>query len=276
MSEGRRILVLYAGGVLAAATFCLTPVVYMALTAASGRPDFLAPGVEFAPTLVHFRDLLTTESLHFPAYLRNSLLASGASAALCVAVASPAAYALTRFDLPGRMSILFLVLAVSMFPQISLVGYLFRIMGDLGWINTLQALILPYTAWVLPLSLWILTSYFAQVPRDLDRAARVDGCGRLGALRRVVLPVAAPGIFSTGLLAFIFAFNEFLFALLLTTDHHARTIPVGIALFQGLHGEIPWGTVMAAATLSTVPVVVLTLLFQRRILQGLTRGAVKG
>lgn len=276
MSERRQTRLLYGFGALAAVSFCLAPVVYMALTAVSGRPDFLAPGVEFAPTLAHFRDLLATESLHFPAYLRNSLFASGASALLCVAVASPAAYALTRFALPGRMTLLFLVLAVSMFPQISLVGYLFRIMGDLGWINTLQALILPYTAWILPLSLWILTSYFAQVPRDLDRAASVDGCGRLGTLRRVILPVAAPGIFSTGLLAFIFAFNEFLFALLLTTDHHARTVPVGIALFQGLHGEIPWGTVMAAATLSTLPVVVLTLLFQRRIIQGLTRGAVKG
>lgn len=276
MSEERQIRLLYVAGVLATAMFCLAPVVYMALTAASGRPDFLAPGVEFSPTLAHFRELLATESLHFPAYLRNSLVASSASALLCVAVASPAAYALTRFALPGRMTILFLVLAVSMFPQISLVGYLFKVMGGLGWINTLPALILPYTAWILPLSLWILTSYFALVPEDLDRAARVDGCGRLGTLRRVILPVAAPGIFSTGLLAFIFAFNEFLFALLLSTDHHARTVPVGIALFQGLHGEIPWGTVMAAATLSTVPVVVLALLFQRRIIQGLTRGAVKG
>jgi trehalose/maltose transport system permease protein len=276
MSEKRRIRFLYGAGALATAAFCLAPVLYMVLTAVSGRPDFLAPGVGFSPTFDHFRGLLATESLHFPAYLRNSLIASGASALLCVAVAAPAAYALTRFRLPGRMTILFLVLAISMFPQVSLVGYLFRVMVGLGWINTLQALILPYTAWILPLSLWILTGYFSQVPGDLDRAALVDGCSRLGALRRVVLPVAAPGIFSTGLLAFIFAFNEFLFALLLTTDHHARTIPVGIALFQGLHGEIPWGTVMAAATLSTLPVIALTLLFQRRIVQGLTRGAVKG
>lgn len=276
MSEERRNRLLYGAGILATAVFCLVPVVYMVLTAASGRPDFLAPGVEFSPTLAHFRELLGTESLRFPAYLRNSLIVSGASSLLCIAVAAPAAYAITRFPLPGRMTILFLVLAVSMFPQISLVSYLFRVMGDLGWINTLPALILPYTAWTLPLSLWILTSYFSRVPKDLDRAARVDGCGQLGVLLRVVLPVAAPGIFSTGILAFLFAFNEFLFALLLTTDHQARTIPVGIALFQGLHGEIPWGTVMAAATLSTVPVVVLTLLFQRRIIQGLTRGAVKG
>ena len=149
-------------------------------------------------------------------------------------------------------------------------------MAALGWINSYPALVLPYIAWILPLSLWILTSYFARIPADLDRAALIDGCSRLAVLRKVILPVAAPGIFSTALLAFILAFNEFLFALMLSTDHAARTVPVGIALFQGLHGEIPWGVVMAASTLTTLPVILLTLVFQRRIVQGLTRGAVKG
>jgi multiple sugar transport system permease protein len=163
-----------------------------------------------------------------------------------------------------------------MFPQISLVSYLFKVMTRLGWINTYNALILPYIAWILPLSLWILTSYFSQIPRELDRAAYVDGCSQWQALRKVIFPVAAPGLFSTGLLAFIFAFNEFMFALMLTADHRARTIPVGIALFQGLHGEIPWGNIMAASTLTTFPVIILTIFFQRHIIQGLTRGAVKG
>lgn len=276
MSEERQIRLLYGAGLLGMTAFCLAPVLYMVLTALSGRPDFLAPGVGLQPTAAHFREVLTAESLRFPAYVRNSLAVSGASALLCVAAAAPAAYALARLALPGRAAVLLLVLAVSMFPQVSMVGYLFKLMSRLGWINTLPALVLPYTAWILPLSLWILTSYFAQVPRELDRAAMVDGCGPLGALWRVILPVAAPGIFSTAILAFLFAFNEFLFALMLTTDHGARTIPVGIALFEGLHGEIPWGAVMAAATLATVPAVVLTLLFQRRILQGLTGGAVKG
>ncbi|MEW6519808.1 MAG: carbohydrate ABC transporter permease [Thermodesulfobacteriota bacterium] len=149
-------------------------------------------------------------------------------------------------------------------------------MNALGWINTYPALIFPYIAWVLPLTLWILVSYFAQIPLDLDKAALVDGCSRIQILVHVILPVAAPGIFSTFLLAFIFAFNEFLFALMLTADYRARTIPVGIALFQGLHGQIPWGRIMAASVVTTLPVVVLTLIFQRRIVQGLTRGAVKG
>jgi multiple sugar transport system permease protein len=276
VSGERQVLLLYGAGVLGMAIFALGPILYMALTAASVRPDFLSPGAEFEFTAAHFVSVLGTTSLHFPDYLRNSLVVSGASAALCVGLASPAAYAITRLPLPGRIPFLLIVLAVSMFPPVCLVSYLFQVMGRLGWINTYPALVLPYTAWILPLSLWILTSYFAQVPADLDRAAVVDGCSRLAVLRKVVLPVAAPGIFSTALLAFIFAFNEFLFALMLTTDHAARTVPVGIALFEGLHGEIPWGVVMAASVLTTVPVVLLTLVFQRRIIQGLTRGAVKG
>jgi trehalose/maltose transport system permease protein len=257
------------------AVFCLAPILYMALTASSVRPDFLTPGAGFEFTAAHFLEIVRARSLHFPEYFRNSLVVSAAASALCVVVAAPAAYAVTRFDIPGKLVILFAVLAVSMFPQISLVGYLFQLMSALGWINTYPALILPYAAWILPLSLWILTSYFSRVPRELDRAAVVDGCGPVRTLWKVIVPVAAPGIFSTALLAFIFAFNELLFALLLTTDYRARTIPVGIALFEGLHGEVPWGAVMAAATLTTLPVVALTVLFQRRIVQGLTRGAVK-
>lgn len=275
MSGERRMEVLYLVGAGAMAVFCLGPIVYMVLTAMSRRPDFLAPGVGFAFSPTHFLEVLRTESLHFPEYFRNSLVVSGISAVFSVSVAAPAAYAITRLAIPGRIAVLFAVLAVSMFPQVSVVSYLFKLMSTMGWINTYAALVLPYTAWTLPLSLWILTSYFSRVPRDIDRAALIDGCGPLEALRKVIVPVAAPGIFSTALLAFIFAFNELLFALMLTTDYRARTIPAGIALFEGLHGEIPWGTVMAAATLAVVPVVALTLAFQRKIIQGLTRGSVK-
>jgi multiple sugar transport system permease protein len=276
VSEERQVVLLYRAGVLGMVILSLGPILFMALAAASSRPDFLAHATGLELTGAHFVSVLRTTSLHFPEYLRNSLVISGASAVLCVAVASPAAYAITRLPLPGRVFFLLSVLAVSMFPPVSLVGYLFRVMADLGWINTYQALILPYTAWILPLSLWILASYFAQVPKDLDRAALIDGCSSLAVLRKVIFPVAAPGIFSTALLAFIFAFNEFLFALMLSTDQAARTVPVGIALFEGLHGEIPWGVVMAASILTTVPVVLLALVFQRRIVEGLTRGAVKG
>jgi multiple sugar transport system permease protein len=275
MSEERLRKLLLAGGAGLAFLFCLAPFGYMVLTGLSVDPDFLRPGGDYRFTLDHVASVLFSESIHFPAYLRNSLIVSAVSAAVAVLIAALAAYAFTRLALPGKGAILLCVLAVSLFPPVSLVSYLFKSMATLGWINTWPALILPYVAWTLPLSVWILVSYFSQLPRDLDRAALIDGCSRLQVLLRVTLPVAAPGIFSTLLLAFIFAFNEFLFALMLTTDHAARTIPVGIAMFEGLHGQIPWGEIMAAATVTTIPVVVLTLIFQRRIIQGLTRGAVK-
>ena len=261
----------------AAATvlFCLAPFGYMILTGFSRYPDFFSPVTPWIVTLSNYRAVMFSESLHFTAFLRNSIIVSAASAVISVFFASLAAYAITRLALPGKLLFMFLILAMSMFPPVSLVGYLFKLMTALGWINTYPALIFPYVAWTLPLSLWILVSYFSRIPRDLDHAGLIDGCSRMQILIKIIFPVAAPGIFATLLLAFIFAFNEFLFALMLTTDHAARTIPVGIALFEGLHGQIPWGEIMAAATLATVPVVVLALIFQRRIIQGLTRGAVK-
>jgi multiple sugar transport system permease protein len=167
------------------------------------------------------------------------------------------------------------VLAFSMFPQICIVGYLFKIMSSLGLINTFSALILPYISWSVPLALWLQMSYFSQLPHDIDNAARVDGANRSQVLIKVILPIALPGFLSTVLLLFMFSFNEFLFALMLTTDHAARTVPVGIALFQGLHGELPWGYIMAASVISCIPIVLIALAFQKRIIQGLTRGAVK-
>jgi multiple sugar transport system permease protein len=275
MNEDRARICTLTLGILFTVAITLGPVLYMLLTSFSRSPDFLIPGGEYLFTLENYRTILFAESVHFLYFLRNSFVVSGVSAAICVFVASLAAYAITRTSLPGKAFLMFSILAISMFPPVSLVGYLFKFTTALGWINTYQALIFPYVAWSLPLSLWILVSYFAQVPKDLDKAGLIDGCTRLQILFKIVFPVAAPGIFSTLLLAFVFSFNEFLFALMLTTDRAARTIPVGIALFEGLHGQIPWGEIMAAASVATVPVIVLTLFFQRRIIQGLTRGAVK-
>lgn len=274
MTERKTRIVLILVGSIFMAAFCLAPFAYMFITSFSESSDFLS-SQDFHFSLDNYRSVLTVRSLHFLDYLRNSLIVSGISAFLCVLIAGLAAYAITRLALPGKVFILFFVLAVSMFPQVSLVGYLFKLMAGIGWTDTYRALIFPYTAWILPLSLWILVSYFAQIPRDLDKAAMIDGATHLQILRKIILPIALPGFLSCFLLAFIFAFNEFLFALVLTTTHHARTIPVGIALFQGLHGETPWGNIMAAATITTVPVVILTVIFQRHIIQGLTRGAVK-
>lgn len=256
--------------------FCLSPFVYMGAVSLSERVDFLSGQSSFSFTWENFRRVICDPSLHFVDYLRNSMTVSLLAALFCVAIASLAAYAITRLKLPGKMYILLFALALSMFPQIGLVGYLFKLTSKLGWINTYQGLLFPYIAWILPLSLWILVSYFSQIPSELDDAALVDGCTYRQSLCKVILPVAAPGILSVLLLCFIFAFNEFMFALMLTTDYKARTIPVGIALFQGLHGQTPWGDIMAASVITTAPVVILAALFQRRIVAGLTRGAVKG
>ncbi|MBD3216677.1 MAG: ABC transporter permease subunit [candidate division Zixibacteria bacterium] len=268
--------ILIAAGIILMLSFCLAPFFFMIVTSLSKNPEFLSPAANFKLTLENYSSVIFKESLHFIDYLRNSIIVSGVSAVAGVLTAAVAAFAITRLKLPGKMLILFFALAVSMFPQISIVGYLFKLMTWMGWINTYFALTFPYVAWVLPLSLWILTSYFSQIPKELDRAAYVDGCSRLKVLTKIIMPVAMPAVLSTMLLAFIFAFNEFMFALILTSDHHARTVPVGIALFQGLHGEIPWGDIMAASAVTTLPVVILTIIFQRRIIAGLTRGAVKG
>lgn len=273
-SERRMQSVLYCAGLVAASCFLLLPVLYMLLTSLSRTPDFLGGSFQF--TLANFRGVLVTPSLHFVRYCVNSIVISLLSAAVTTFIASGGAYVVTRFPFRGRSAVLFFILSLSMFPQICIAGYLFRIIAAAGLVNTWVGLMLPYVAWIMPLTFWILVSYFAQIPLELDRAAFIDGCSPVKTLLTIIFPLAAPGLFSTLLLAFIFAFNEFMFALMLTNDHTARTVPVGIALFQGLHGEIPWGTVMAASVITTVPVILMALLFQRHIMQGLTRGAVKG
>ncbi len=261
---------------LALAVFCLSPFAWMVVVSTSRRPDFLLPGIAYTPTVQHFVDVLTDPSLPLAAYLTNSLAVSTLSAAAATLAAGLSAYAVTRMRFPGRILVPVGVLAFSMFPQISIVGYLFQLTSTVGWTNTYPALILPYASIGVPLALWVMLSAFSRIPVDLDKAALIDGASRLQILMRVVLPLAAPGALSAGLLVFVFSFNEFLFALMLTTDHHARTIPVGIALFEGLHGQLPWGQIMAMAVVSILPVVVLATVFQRRIVQGIVEGAVKG
>jgi len=213
-----------------------------------------------------------------PAFLRviaNSAVVAALSTVLSLAAGLLAAYALSMLRLRGRRVILVVVLGISMFPPIATVSPLFLVLSALGLRDTLFALVVVYTAFSLPLALWLLANFLDTIPRELYVAARVDGCSNFGALRRVILPLAAPGLLAAGLLVFIFSWNEFLFALSFTATEAARTIPVGIALFAGLH-EIPYGEIAAASVVVTMPVVVLAFAFQRRIIDGLTAGAVKG
>jgi len=274
MSEGfvKRILV-SAGSVLIA-IFCILPFFWMVVVSFAERPDFLITK-NLALTLDNYKDLIRIRSLHFLEYLRNSLVVSVTASSLLILIALLAAYAVSRFRFKGKSFLSMSILSLSTFPQISIVGYLYKLIRAMGLTNTYAALILPYIAWSIPLGFWLLLTYLSQIPQELDNAAIVDGASRTKIIRKIIIPVGAPGILSATLLVFIACFNEFLFALMLTSDHKARTIPVAIALFQGLHGEIPWGYIMAASALTSIPIVALALVFQRYIVQDITRGALK-
>ena len=225
------------------------------------------------PTLSNYRDAFATQG--FAGYLRNSLIVSTASTALTLLVGSPAAYALARLRLPGRQVLLIGILGLTMFPSLAVLLPLFSMLRALGWLNTYQALVFPYTAFNLPLTIWILTTFFQEIPRELEEAAEVDGAGVMTVLGRVVLPLAGPGLASAAILVFIACWTEFLFALTFNSSDTMRTLPVGIALFGGQF-VVPWGTIFAGSVIAVLPIVVLVVLFQRLMITGLTRGAVKG
>ncbi len=194
---------------------------------------------------------------------------------LSLLVGSLAAFALAWIGFRGKGVLLAVALAISMFPPISTVSPLYLIIRALELRDTWWALVATHTTFALPLTLWILTSFFREIPSEIYKAAQMDGCTPLQAFFRVILPLSAPGLVAAAILVFIFSWNEFLFALSFTTTEASRTIPVGIALFPGLH-EIPYGDIAAASIVVTIPVVLIALIFQRRMVEGITAGAVKG
>jgi multiple sugar transport system permease protein len=208
-------------------------------------------------------------------YIRNSAIVSTLTTLISIVIGSLAAYALTRFRLSWARFYLMLLLAISMFPQIAIAGPVWRILNTLGWLNTYQGIVAAYIALSLPLAVWILATFFKELPYEVEEAALIDGCTRAQALWRIVLPLAAPGLFTASILVFIHVWNEFFFALLILTNPALQTLPVGIALFPGEY-TMPWGEIAAASTIATLPLIVLTLIFQRRIVRGLSAGAVKG
>jgi len=275
MREEKLTKILLIIATLLAIFFCLFPFLYMLVISFSKSWDiFSLVKLEF--TFKNYTEILKDPGFHCMDYIKNSLIISGISAFISVFVATMGAYAISRFQFPFRFSILLFILASSMFPQISIVGFLFKVMVKLNLINTYPALILPYISWNIPISLWIMTSYLSSIPKDLDKSALLDGCSWFQIFVKIILPVAKPGIISAGLLSFLFSFNEFLFALLLTVDYRARTVPVGIVMFQGLHGELPWGSIMAFTTLSLIPVFLIVIFFQKYIIHGVIRSGLKG
>jgi multiple sugar transport system permease protein len=255
--------------------FSLLPFLWFVLTSWKGPAAITAIPPELVPSfhLDFYRSAITQYGLL--GYIGNSAIVAGTTTIISIAIAALGAYSLARFQFPWSRYYLLLLLGVSMFPQIAIAGPVWRILSALGWLNSYQGIVAAYISLSLPFSIWVLTTFFKELPYEIEEAALVDGCTRLQALRKVVLPLAAPGLFTAAILVFIHAWNEFFFALIILTDPSLQTLPVGIALFPGEY-TMPWGEISAASTIATLPLIVLTLLFQRRIVQGLSAGAVKG
>lgn len=255
------------------------------------RAELFQTPVVYWPSQItwdHYK--VVTEDDNFVLALRNSSIVAVATVLLSLAIGATSAYALGRFKFRGRSVIMYSVLAMTTFPQISILTGLFlmvtnpciivgRSCPEFKLFNSPWALILTYLTFTLPFTVWVLTSFFRSMPAELEQAAYVDGASPFQTFYMILLPLSAPGLVTTGLLAFIAAWNEFLYALMFTQDFKARTVPVAIALFttgKGATREIPFGEIMAAAVLVTVPIVILVLIFQRQIIAGLTAGSVKG
>ncbi len=263
------------GGILLAVLGSLCPFLWFVLTSFKSQINVEAIPPTWWPdgSLVFYASALIEHRLLH--YVRNSAIVAGGTTVIALVVATPAAYALARLRLPGKTWILGGLLCVAMFPPIVIAGPIWQILERLGGLNTHWGLILPYVSLTLPLAVWILATFFHELPVELEEAARIDGCTTWQALYKIMLPLAAPGLFTAAILTFIYAWNEFFFALLILTDPERQTLPVGIALFQG-EFIMPWGELAAASVVATLPLIVIVLLFQRGIIDGLSAGAVKG
>jgi multiple sugar transport system permease protein len=226
-----------------------------------------------APTIANYLRAFTDQPLLL--FLFNSFMVAMLSTVLTLFISVLAAYALSRLQIRGRDLILSAIIAVSTFPLVTLLVPLFEIMRALGLLNTWVALILPYTVLSLPVCTLILVSFFEGIPRDLENSAMIDGCTRLGALFKVVVPLSAPGVFTAGILAFVNAWDEFLLALSFNSNPLLRTLPVGITLYQG-EFAFPWPVISAALVVGIVPIAILIVIFQERVVSGLTSGGIKG
>lgn len=226
-------------------------------------------------TLENYAAIFSTTE--FTRALLNSIGIALIATAIAVVLGTMAAYAIARLDFPGKRALVGASLLIAMFPQVSLVSPLFDIERTVGLFDTWPGLILPYITFSLPLAIYTLSAFFREIPWELEKAAKMDGATPAQAFRRVIAPLAAPGVFTTAILVFIFCWNDFLFAISLTSTENSRTVPVALQFFTGdSQFEDPTGTISAAAVVITIPIILFVLFFQRRIVSGLTSGAVKG
>ncbi len=260
--------------------YALFPFYWALRSAFTKESELFKTPVEYIPrnpTVENFENVFTSD--FFMRALLNSTIVAGAVTLIALALGALAGYALGRFHFRGRSAVLYVMLGMTIFPQIAILGALYTMINRFQLYDSLRALVLSYMILVLPFTVWVLTSFMRALPRDLEEAAYVDGASPLQTFWYVMLPLVAPGLVTAGLLAFIAAWNEFLFALSFTQTPERYTVPVAITSFTGESGSAfdePWGQIMAATVIVTVPLIVLTLVLQRRILAGLTAGAVKG
>ncbi|AEJ40162.1 binding-protein-dependent transport systems inner membrane component [Sulfobacillus acidophilus TPY] len=225
------------------------------------------------PTLQNYRQAFVV--YHFQGYIENSVIVAVSTTILVLFFGSLAGYALGRLPIRGKTVILVALLMISVFPEIAVISPLYMLMRSIGWLNSYQALIVPYTAFNLPFAIWILRNYFLSIPKEMEEAARIDGASGWRTLFQVILPQATSGLFTAGVFTFTAAWTEFLMALTFNASPQFRTIPVGIALF-GAQFVIPYGTLFAASTVAVLPIALGVLIFRRAVVSGLTQGAVKG
>ena len=263
-------------GVALIVLFCLFPFYWLVNVSLKTGPELSAADlIPPSPSLDNYRSIFQNDD--FTNGLRNSAIVAFTVTIVSLVFGSFAAYALARLRIPGKFWMLALILSVTTFPGIAIAAPLFKLWSDVGLYNTLVGLVIPYITFALPLSIYILVSFFREIPKDLEEAALVDGATHFQAFTKVVIPLAAPGIATAGILCFIFAWNEFLLAITLTSSPSARTVPAAIAYFTGSTDyEEPLGTISAASVTISIPLIVLVLLFQKRIVAGLTAGAIKG
>ena len=258
--------------------FSLAPFLWQVATSFKPSQEIFSRPVKYIPSYLDLSAYVKIFIRHpFGRQIVNSIFIACVSTFLCLTLASLASYAVARFKIFGGRSFLLFILLLSLFPPVVLIVPLYEMVSTWGLMNNWLALIIPYSALNLPFAIWVMSSFFRQIPQALEDAAKVDGLSRLGILVRIILPLSAPALATTAILVFIFCWNEFLLALTFMTRDTSRTVPVGIAMLSGASQyEIPWDQISAATVLTTLPLVTFVILFQRRIVEGLTAGAVKG
>lgn len=263
-------------GLVILLVFCLAPFYWMIVTAL--KPPTALFNNELWPSSISMDSMsaVFNQKNNFGQALINSVIVAGTTTLFAMLVGIFSAYALTRMKFRGRTFILALVLAASMFPGVAILTPLYELFADWGWINTYQAMIIPDLSFALPLGIWTLTTFFREMPWELEQAAEVDGCTPAQAFRKVIIPLAAPGVFTTAIMVFITSWNEYLIASNVAISADVSPVTVAIAKFTGESSfQQPFGTQMAAGVVATIPLVIVVLIFQRRIITGLTSGSLK-